>query len=122
MRSELALESGDTAALSELLGKLQVALGVSNLTMQPSAETRKKAENEAMLAALTAFRTRAGLLADALGKPYTIKQISVSTNGRFIQPMYRAAAKSMMSEASPLPMEAGESQITATVSGKIELD
>lgn len=122
MRSELALESGDTAALSELLGKLQTTLGVSNLVMQPSAETRKKAENEAVLDALAAFRSRARILADALGKPYSIKQISVNTNGRFVQPMFRAAAKSMMSEASPMPMEAGESQITATISGKIELD
>ena len=122
MRSEVALESGDTAALSELLGKLQGSLGVSNLQMQPSAETRKKIENEVMVDALAAFKVRAKIISESFGKPYKIKQISVNTSGRFTQPMYRAAAKSMMAEAVPMPVEAGESTITATVSGQIELE
>ena len=122
MRSELSLESGDTAALSELLGKLQATLGVSNLVMQPSPETRKKAENEAMLDAITAFKMRSSVLAEAMGKPYRIKQLSVNTSSRFVQPMIRVAAKSMIQEAGPMPMEAGESQISATVSGTIELE
>ncbi len=122
MRSELSLESGDTTALSELLGKLQTSLGVASLVMQPSPDTRKKAENEAMLDAIAAFKARSKLLADALGKSYSIKQLSVNTDGRVVQPMFRAAAKSMLSEASPMPVEAGESQISATVSGVIVLE
>jgi len=122
MRSELSLESGDTSALSELLGKLQTSLGVSSLVMQPSPETRKKVENEAMLDALSAFNDRARVIAGALGKSYHIKQISVTTNGRVAQPLFRAAAKSMVSDAAPMPMEAGESQVSATVSGQIELE
>ena len=122
MRSELSLESGDTAALSELLGKLQTSLGVSNLVLQPSPATRKKAENEAMLDAITAFKDRARVIADALGKPYRIKQLSVNNSGRFVQPMFRAAAKTMVADAAPMPMEAGESQVSASVSGQIELE
>lgn len=122
MRSDLSLESGDTAALSELLGKLQTSLGVSNLALQPSPETRKRAENEAMLDAITAFKARAKVIADALGKPYRIKHLTVNTNGRIAQPIFRAAAKSMASEAAPMPMEAGESLISVTISGQIELE
>lgn len=122
MRSDLSLESSDMAGLSALLGKLQTSLGVSNLVLQPSTETRKKAENEAMLDALSEFKSRAKVIADALGKPYHIKQLSVNTSGRIVQPMFRAAAKSMLSEAAPMPMEAGESQVSATVSGQIELE
>ena len=122
MRSELALESGDITAFSELLGKLQTSLSVSNLILQPSTETRKKVENDAMLDAISAFRARAKVVADALGKSYQIKQLSVNTSGRFVQPMFRAATKSIISEAAPMPMEAGESQVTATVSGQIELE
>ncbi|MBL0167460.1 MAG: SIMPL domain-containing protein [Propionivibrio sp.] len=123
MRSELSLESGDTAALSELLGKLQTSLGVSNLVLQPSPATRKKAENEAMLDAITAFKDRARVIADALcGKPYRIKQLSVNTSGRFVQPVFRTAAKAMVADAAPMPMEAGESQVSASVSGQIELE
>ncbi|MFZ4537457.1 SIMPL domain-containing protein [Propionivibrio sp.] len=122
IRSELSLESGDTAALSELLGKLQSSLGVSNLVLQPSPETRKKAENEAMLDAIAAFKARAKVIADAFGKPYRIKQLSVNTSGNVVQPLFRATAKAMMADAAPMPMEAGESQISATVSGQIELE
>lgn len=122
IRSELRLESRDTAALSELLGKLQSTLAVSNIAMQPSPETRKKAEDEAVLEALDAFRARAKLIADALGKPYQIKQLTVNTNGRSVQPMYRGAAKATLVESSPMPLEAGESQVSASVSGQIEVE
>jgi predicted secreted protein len=120
MRSDLTLESSDAGALSELLGKLQTALGVSSVVMLPAPETRKKAENEAMLDAITAFKARAKLLADALGKPYRIKQISVNTNGRPpVMPMMRANAAFSSADAAPMPMEAGESQNSAKVSGQI---
>ena len=122
MRSEISLESGDTAAVSELIGKLQTSLGVARLVMQPSPETRKKVENEAMLDALTAFKARAKVVADALGKSYQIKHLSVSTGGRIAEPMFRMAAKSAMSEAAPMPIEAGESQVTANISGQVELE
>lgn len=121
MRSEIVLESSDTGALSELLGKLQANLGVSGVSMLPSPETRKKAENEAMMEAIAAFRNRAKLVADALGKPYRIKQLSIGGQQyRPPVPMLRAAPMAAM-EAAPMPMEAGESQISATVSGQIEL-
>lgn len=121
MRSELTLESGDTAAMAELLGKLQGSLAVGNVVMLPSPETRRKAENEAMTEALSAFRARAKLLADAMGKPYRIKHLSVGTSGQMPVPKFRAAAMSMAAEASPMPMEGGESQVSANVSGQIEL-
>lgn len=122
MRSELSLESGDTAAMSELIGKLQASLGVSHLVMQPAPETRKKAEDGAMLDAIAAFKARAKVVADALGKSYQIKQLSVSTGGRMAEPRFHMAAKSVMSEAAPMPIEAGESQVTANVSGQVELE
>lgn len=120
MRSELTLESGDAGALSELLGKLQSSLGVANVAMLPAAETYKKAENEAMLDAVAAFKARARLLADAMGKPYRIKQLSVNTNGRMPKPMFRVTAMAM-SDSAPMPLEGGESQVSANVSGQIEL-
>ncbi|MEO8411784.1 MAG: SIMPL domain-containing protein [Propionivibrio sp.] len=122
MRSELVLESGDTAAISELLGKLQDALGVANLALMSSPETRKAVENEAILDAIAAFKARATLIAGSMEKSYHIKQLNVSTNGRVEPPMFRAAARSMSAEAMPMPVESGESQISAMVSGQIELE
>ena len=121
MRSEITLESADTAALSDLVGKLQANLGVAGLTLMPSPETRKKAENEATLEAIAAFRARAKLVADALGKPYRIRQMTIGGQQyRPPMPMLRAAPMAAM-DAAPMPVEAGESTVTATISGQIEL-
>lgn len=120
MRSELTLESADMAALSELLGKLQTTLGVADIVLLPSPETTKKAEDAAIGDALAAFRNRARLVADILGKPYRIKHLAINTSGRApIMPMVRAYAR--VAEAAPMPVEAGESQVSVNVSGQIEI-
>lgn len=122
MRSELVLESRDLGAVSELLGELQQRrLAVGQVSQMPSAETRRKVEDEATRDAIKAFQERASVIADTLGKKWTIKQLSVSQQGGAMpMPVFRAA-KAMMADAMPAPMEAGESQLTTTVSGQIEL-
>ena len=121
MRSQLVLESRDSDAISELLGKLQATLGVASLVLQPSPETRRQVENDAMLDAIAAFKARAKVIADALGKPYRIKQLAVHTNAGIVQPLMRGAASAMLASSATMPVEAGESQISASVSGQIEL-
>lgn len=121
MRSELTLESGDTATLSELLGKLQESMGVASLVMLPAPETRKQAESEAMIDAIAAFKARAKVIADALGKPYRIKHLAINSSGRPpAAPLMRAAALAS-AEPVPMPIDAGETQVNVTVSGQIEL-
>ncbi|HMW18272.1 MAG TPA: SIMPL domain-containing protein [Accumulibacter sp.] len=121
MRSDLLLESSDTAALSELLGQLQNSLAVANLVMVPAPATLKKAENEAIVDAITAFRARAAVIAEALGKSYRIKQLSINSSGRPMEmPMLKTRGM-LAAEAAPMPIEAGDSQITANISGQIEL-
>ena len=123
MRSDIALESGDTASLSELLGKLQTSLAVSSLRMLPSPETKRKAEDAAILDALALFKARAKLLADTQGKSYGVKELSVNTGGHFAPPVpMLRAAKAMSSEAVPMPIESGESLVNASISGKIEIE
>lgn len=122
MRSEMSLESADTAALSELVGKLQGSLGVAGISLMPSPETRRKAENDATLDAIAAFRARAKLVADALGKPYRIKHMSIGGQGhRPPMPMMRAAPAAVAMDMAPMPVEAGESTISISISGQIEL-
>lgn len=122
MRSELVLESRDLAAVSELLGELQQRkLAVGQVSQMPSPETRRKVEDEATRDAIRAFQARAEVIAAALGKPWKIKQLAVSQQGGALPvPVFRAA-KAMLAEAAPAPLEAGESQLTTTVSGQIEL-
>jgi len=122
MRSELVLESVDTGAISELLGKLQDSLGVASLVLLPAPATRKSAEDQAILDAINAFNSRATMIAGTFNKTYRVKQISVNTGGRIAQPMFRAAARSALADNVAIPVESGESLISATVSGQIELE
>lgn len=122
MRSEILLETRDTAALSELLGKLQSTLAIGQLTLLPAPETRKKAEDEATLDAIAAFQAQAALISTAMGKSHRVRQMSVNSGGaRPIYPMARGVAMSMAAKAEPAPIEAGDSLVTVTVTGQIEL-
>ncbi len=124
MRSELQLETQDAAALSELLGKLQAKqLAIGQLSQLPSPATRAAAEDAATRDAIRAFHTRAGLIAEQFGKPYKINQLRVSQQGSFQPPMPVARAAHLMqaADAAPMPIEAGESQVTTHISGQIEL-
>ncbi len=122
MRSELLLEASDLPAISELLGKLQATLGVANLAQLPTPETRKKAEDEAILEAVAVFKARAKMLAETMDKPYRIKQMSVGVNGNYNPPRPMMRSVALAAEAQPMPLEVGESKIVASVSGQIELE
>lgn len=120
-RSELRLESRDTVALSALLGKLQATLAIAGVDTLPAPETRKKGEDAAMVDAIHAFQERARLIGQTLGRKYRIHQMNIQTSG-MPPPMPVLRAKAMsMSEAAPMPLEAGETQVSVSVSGQIEL-
>lgn len=122
MRSEIRVESRDLGALSELIGKLQSDLALSQVAMQPAPETRRKAIEAATVNAIRAFEQRAALIAETLGKPYRIAHMSISDSG-FHPPMpvRMRAAPAMMVESAPAPLEGGESQLGVSISGRIEL-
>lgn len=123
MHSELVLESRDAAAVSETLGQLQqMRLLVGGVAQFPAPETRRKAEDEATREAIAAFRARAAVVAETLGKPYTIRQLSVHQGGQMLMPLIRASRAAMDGAPQvPPPLEAGESLVTTTISGKVEL-
>ncbi|GBG01572.1 hypothetical protein AZSI13_08990 [Azospira sp. I13] len=121
MRSDITLEARDAAALSELLGKLQATLGVAGVHFLPAPETQKKIEDEAMVDALAAFNARAKLVGDTLGKAWRVKQLSIGSSGGRPPFAPRMKAALMAAEASPMPMEGGESSVMVNISGQIEL-
>lgn len=121
MRSEIRLESRDSSALSELVGNLQNSLAVSNLSMQPAPDTRRKAADEATVDAIRAFEQRAELIGTTLGKRYRIHRLNISESGSQPPIFAKMRATAMMAEAAPAPIEAGESEVSVTVSGSIEL-
>ncbi|MDQ8022042.1 MAG: SIMPL domain-containing protein [Moraxellaceae bacterium] len=122
MRNTLNLESRDIPALSEAVGKLQTLAAVDQLQLRPSPETFRKARDEAMVDALKAVETRATVAGNALGKKVRLRSVSIGDSGGRPPIMYRRAPMAMAAaEAAPAPIEAGESQVSVTVSGSFEL-
>lgn len=121
MRSEIVLESKDTAAISALIGQLQaMRLAVAGIQLQPSPETRRQVGDEAIREAIRGFEQRAALVAGQFGKAWKIRQLSVSQGGGQ-PPIPRGVRAAMLAEAAAVPLEGGESQVAASVSGQIEL-
>ena len=120
MRSELVLESRDASALSTLLGELQAQLAVSQVGFVPAPETRRAAEDDAALEAISGFQAKAARYAAALKKPYRIRSMNIGGGSHVPQPLFRAAM--MAADAAPMPVEAGESNVTVSINGQIELD
>ena len=121
MRSELRLESTDTTAMSELVGKLQESLALAQLSMEPAPETRRKAVSDVTVDALRAFEAPAKLIADTLGRRYRIAHLSVGEHGLQPPPMPRMRAAAMAAEAAPAPLGGGGGRVSVQVGGRIEL-
>jgi predicted secreted protein len=120
MRSELQFESRDITTLSELLGKLQATLSVSQIEVFPAPETRRRVEDEVTEEAIAAFRGKARRIADAMNGNYRIRSMAVGSAYRPPVPG-RGRVALMAAEATPLPLEAGESNVSVNISGRIEL-
>jgi predicted secreted protein len=119
VRQELRLESSDFGAATELIGKLQASLAVTQLSHGVSAEARREAENALIGEAIAAFEERARLARDALkAKSHRLRELNIATEGPLPpQPLMRA----MAAEAAPPALEAGATRISVTASGTVQL-
>lgn len=123
MRSAISLQSKDHAAFSEMVGRLQKTLAIGDLGAVPSPETYRAVENGTIVDAITAFRDRAKIIADTLGKSYVIKEMNVGAQNQRPAPVFAMAkgAVAMAQDMAPAPIEAGGATVSVTVSGKIEV-
>ncbi|KAA3655323.1 MAG: DUF541 domain-containing protein [Proteobacteria bacterium] len=119
MRSHLALESTDIAALSRLIGELQSTLAIGSLQLMPAPTTLRAANDAATREALKAFEARAQLVTETLGRKYRLKALSINEQGGPM-PMFRGAAMAEMA-VKAAPVEAGDSTVSVHVNGTIEL-
>lgn len=125
-RADIRLESKDFAAAAQLVGKLQSSLQLGQVSFAVSPELRRKTENELIVDAIAAFRSRAEVAAKALGaKSYRIRRVSLNTQGAFPQPrpyMGRVAAASAADAAPPPPLEGGTAVVTVGAAGTVEVE
>ncbi len=119
----IRVEAHDAARLSKLLGRLQKRLHLTGVSFRVSPALRQQSENALISRAIEAFKQRAKIIAADLGHAdYRLVRLNVSTGGG--EPVFRARA--MVMEAAPdarvaPALEAGESRLSVSVNGEIEL-
>jgi predicted secreted protein len=121
--AELRAEGRDFDALTRLVGRIQT-LSVAQVGYRLSREARDKAQAEVSAQAIVRFRSQAEAYAKGFGfSGVTLRALELSTGEAFAPPMprFRAASAEMAAAAPPLPVEAGKSSVTATVSGSVQM-
>lgn len=123
MHSELRLETPDAELLSGLLASLQADLVITSISASPSMETRQRVENDATVAAIASFRARADLIAGTLGKTYKIKRMDIGHQYGFtpVSMMKSPRAEMSMASVPAMPVEGGESRVSVSINGEIEI-
>lgn len=121
-RTEVILQSRDFGAASRLAGQLANQMQVQNIGFSLSPEARKAAERRLTDQAVAAFREKAQAATRLFGYgSYTVRSVQVCEAGT-VTPMPRMfAAKAMMAEAAPVPMEGGKAQVSVTVNGSVQM-
>lgn len=124
-RAELVLEGRDTAAISQLAGRLD-GLSVARLSFGLSREARDQVEADVADQAIARFKLRAKRYAEAFGfAGYSLREVSV--NGADVggtaapQMMQVSRAKAMSAAEEVQPVEAGKATVSVSVSGSIQL-
>jgi predicted secreted protein len=120
---EVSLESADTAALVQLIGKLQQSLQVNSIRFSVSPALRTKSEDQLIDQALAAFQARAERVRKNLGaKSYRIVDLNVGSSGATPPPYPVMRAQAMDSAVAAPAVESGNSQLTVNAEGTIELE
>ena len=122
-QAELIIEGRDTGAIAQMMGRIST-LTIGRVGWSLSREAREKVEAEVTAQAIARFRSRADEVAKQFGMSgYTVREVSVSGNepggGSPVMMMRTQAARGAADES--LPVEAGKAQVTATVSGTVQM-
>jgi predicted secreted protein len=122
-RAELVIEGSDTAAISQLAGRL-AGLTVARVAFSLSREAREKVEAEVAAMAIGRFKARAESYAQQFGfGSYSLREVAVggAEAGGLPQPVFRVAAMGTRVGDEAQPVEPGKTTVSVTVSGSIQL-
>jgi predicted secreted protein len=120
--AELVLEGRDFPRITQTAGRIQT-MTVGGVSFGLSREQRAKVEADAQSIAIERFKAKAAGLAKGFGfSGYSLREVAVNTNDQgFPRPLRMQASGMAAPEAAPLPVEAGKSAVTVTVSGTVQL-
>lgn len=122
--TEVIIEGRDVERISAEAGKVP-GLTVGQIGFSLSRDARRKMESQVQAMAIERFKARAIEIAQGFGfAGYQLREVSVSAADEPVRPMYARPmameAKAAMSDA-PIPVEAGTSTVSVTVSGSVQL-
>ena len=121
--AELLLKGRDFVRMGEMAGKLPT-LTVAHASFSLTPEQRQGAEAQAQSQAIALFRQRASEAAQSFGySAYGLIEahINAGEGGGPRPPMLAMSARAQVTDA-PLPLEAGATSVTVTVSGSVQLN
>lgn len=120
---ELVLEGRDFPRITQTAGRIQT-MTLGGVSFGLSREQRAKVETESQSLAIERFKAKAAELARGFGfGGYTLREVAVNANDQGFQPRQRMMAmesKAAMADSS-VPVEAGKSAVTVTISGSVQL-
>jgi predicted secreted protein len=120
--AELVLEGRDFPRITQTAATIQ-SMTVAGVSFGLSREQRAKVEGEAQASAIDLFKTKARELAKSFGfSGYDLREVAVNSNDQnFVpQPRMQVLDGAPPAEAT-VPVEAGKSSVTVTVSGTVQL-
>ena len=122
--TELVLQGRDTAAITQLVGRIKT-LTVERVGFSLSREARDKVEADVTAQAIARFQERAAAVAKGFGMPnWALREVAVSSgepNQPMMQNVMRSQSAPIASVDAPLPVEAGKADVTISVSGTVQL-
>lgn len=118
---DLIIQGEDIPAISALVGELQSRLQVKSMGFTVSDEARRRAEETLIETVLEAFRDRARHVQRLMNaRNYRLVDASIQTGGQYPGPVPMLRAQAAYESSVPA-VQAGQSQVSVTVSGSIEL-
>ena len=121
--AELVVEGKDMPAIAQLVGRIQT-LTVARSSFGLSREAREAVDAEVTAQAIARFKLKAEQVARQFGfGGWALREVQVQGTDLSVhpQPMMRMQASAAPAADAPLPVEAGKTAVTATVSGSVQL-
>jgi predicted secreted protein len=120
--AELILEGRDFARITQTAARIQT-MTVASVNFGLSREQRAKVEGDAQAIAIDRFKAKAAELARGFGfHGYSLREVAVNANDQGApRPMRSMALAGSAQADTPVPVEAGKTAVTVTISGSVHL-
>lgn len=121
--AELVIEGRDLPGIGQLAGRIQ-SMSIARVAQGLSREQREKAEGSVTAQAIARYRAQAAEVTQQFGYgSYVVREVSVNSNeqGGGPEPMMMRAKVFAAAADAPLPVEAGQTTVSVTVSGTVQM-